>query len=114
MYRDELARIPHLGFSESAESAAPRVIELLQKHGADKVVELGCGSGVLARARAHAIDAPLEKAASRRPSDEDLAKRMDRRGPGGWTCGVSPPRLRRTPPIQPARRRRSTVRHEAG
>lgn len=50
MYRDDLAYIHHAGFSEFAESAAPGVIALLRKHGVDKVVEMGCGSGVLARA----------------------------------------------------------------
>ena len=50
MYRDDLARIHHLGFSEFAESAAPWILELLRKHDAKKVVELGCGSGILARA----------------------------------------------------------------
>jgi SAM-dependent methyltransferase len=50
MYRDDLAYIHHAGFSEFAGSAAPFVIETLRRHGARKVVELGCGSGVLARA----------------------------------------------------------------
>ena len=49
MYRDDLAYIHHAGFSEFAESAAPGVIAVLRKHGVRKVVEMGCGSGVLAR-----------------------------------------------------------------
>jgi SAM-dependent methyltransferase len=49
MYRDDLAYIHHAGFSEFAESAAPGVIALLRRHGVGKVVELGCGSGILAR-----------------------------------------------------------------
>lgn len=50
-YRDDLAHIHHAGFSEFAESAAPGVIEMLwQRDIRDGlVVELGCGSGVLAR-----------------------------------------------------------------
>ncbi|HUR79568.1 MAG TPA: class I SAM-dependent methyltransferase [Thermoanaerobaculia bacterium] len=49
MYRDDLAYIHHQGFSEFAESAAPFVISQLHKHGAKTVIELGCGSGILAR-----------------------------------------------------------------
>jgi len=49
MYRDDLAWIHHTGFSEFAESAAPGVIALLRKHAVRMVVEMGCGSGVLAR-----------------------------------------------------------------
>lgn len=51
MYRDDLAYIHHAGFSEFAESAAPGVIELLVRHGIRDglVVDVGCGSGVLAR-----------------------------------------------------------------
>jgi SAM-dependent methyltransferase len=63
MYRDDLAYIHHAGFSEFAESAAPWVIEILRGAPASRrlarrrpaaapltrVVELGCGSGVLAR-----------------------------------------------------------------
>lgn len=49
MYRDDLAYIHHAGFSEFAESAAPGVMALLRKHRVERVVELGCGSGVLAR-----------------------------------------------------------------
>jgi SAM-dependent methyltransferase len=47
MYRRDLAYIHHHGFSEFAESSAPFVIGLLPR-GAF-VVEVGCGSGVLAR-----------------------------------------------------------------
>lgn len=46
-YRDDLAWIHHAGFSEFAESAAPGVIALLPK---GLIVEIGCGSGILARA----------------------------------------------------------------
>lgn len=49
MYRDDLAYIHHAGFSEFAESAAPGVIALLRRHHVRRVVEMGCGSGVLAR-----------------------------------------------------------------
>ena len=47
-YRHDLAWIHHAGFSEFARSAAPGVIALLPRHGL--VVEVGCGSGILARA----------------------------------------------------------------
>ncbi|HEX2831561.1 MAG TPA: class I SAM-dependent methyltransferase [Thermoanaerobaculia bacterium] len=51
MYRDDLAYIHHAGFSEFAESAAPGLLELLWQRGVRDglVVELGCGSGILAR-----------------------------------------------------------------
>ena len=51
-YGRDLAYIHHAGFSEFAESAAPGLIEILHKHGVRDglVVELGCGSGILARA----------------------------------------------------------------
>lgn len=45
-YRDDLAYIHHAGFSEFARSAAPGVMALLPK---GLIVEVGCGSGVLAR-----------------------------------------------------------------
>ncbi|HYI11964.1 MAG TPA: class I SAM-dependent methyltransferase [Thermoanaerobaculia bacterium] len=48
-YRDDLAYIHHTGFSELAEAAAPWVIATLRAHGVQEVVEVGCGSGVLAR-----------------------------------------------------------------
>lgn len=51
-YRDDLAWIHHAGFSEFAQSAAPGVIALLPEKGL--IVEVGCGSGVLARALTHA------------------------------------------------------------
>jgi SAM-dependent methyltransferase len=47
-YRDDLARIHHAGFSEFAESAAPWILTLLAKR-TGLVVDIGCGSGVLAR-----------------------------------------------------------------
>jgi SAM-dependent methyltransferase len=47
-YRHDLAWIHHAGFSEFARSAAPGVIALLPPQGL--IVEIGCGSGVLARA----------------------------------------------------------------
>jgi SAM-dependent methyltransferase len=51
-YRPDLAYIHHHGFSEFAESAAPGIIAMLR--GANLpptalVVDLGCGSGILAR-----------------------------------------------------------------
>lgn len=48
-YREDLAWIHHAGFSEFAQSAAPALLGLV---GIQRglVVDLGCGSGVLARA----------------------------------------------------------------
>lgn len=56
MYRDDLAYIHHAGFSEFAESAAPGLLELLWQRGVRDglIVELGCGSGILARELTHA------------------------------------------------------------
>lgn len=48
-YGDELAWIHHSGFSDFAREAAPGVIGVLNRHGVRSVVEIGCGSGVLAR-----------------------------------------------------------------
>jgi SAM-dependent methyltransferase len=50
-YGPDLAYIHHAGFSEFAESAASGLIEILGEHGVrgGLVVELGCGSGILAR-----------------------------------------------------------------
>ena len=53
-YGDDLAYIHHSGFSGFAGSAAPAIIDLLRLHAARRVVELGCGSGVLAGALAEA------------------------------------------------------------
>lgn len=47
IYRDDLAYIHHHGFSEFAESAAPFLVKTLTN--ATFVVEIGCGSGILAR-----------------------------------------------------------------
>ena len=56
MYRTDLAHIHHEGFSEFARSAAPGVIELLHRAGIHRghIVEVGCGTGVLARTLAQA------------------------------------------------------------
>ena len=50
-YGPDLAYIHHTGFGEFAESAAPGLLEILWKHGVRDglVVEIGCGSGILAR-----------------------------------------------------------------
>ncbi|HEV7237999.1 MAG TPA: methyltransferase domain-containing protein [Thermoanaerobaculia bacterium] len=49
-YGRDLAYIHHAGFSEFAESAAPGLLEILWRHGVRDglVVEVGCGSGILA------------------------------------------------------------------
>ena len=56
MYRPDLAWIHQTGFSEFAESAATGVLELLRRAGIEggTIVEAGCGTGVVARALAHA------------------------------------------------------------
>jgi SAM-dependent methyltransferase len=50
-FRDDLAYIHHHSFGEFALAAAPGVCKILRKHGmnAGHVVEIGCGSGILAR-----------------------------------------------------------------
>jgi SAM-dependent methyltransferase len=50
-YGPDLAYIHHTGFGEFAESAAPGLLEILWKHGIRDglIVEMGCGSGILAR-----------------------------------------------------------------
>lgn len=50
-YGTDLAWIHHSGFGDFAESAAPGLLELLWSQGlhAGRVVEIGCGSGILAR-----------------------------------------------------------------
>jgi SAM-dependent methyltransferase len=50
-YRDDLAFIHDDGFGHIAANAAPVLVEALQRTGVDSglVVDLGCGSGILAR-----------------------------------------------------------------
>jgi len=50
-YRDNLARIHHLGFGSHADQCAPGILDLLQpvRERGGVVVELGCGSGALTR-----------------------------------------------------------------
>jgi SAM-dependent methyltransferase len=50
VYRDDVAHIHHEGFSEFARSAAPGVVDLLRRAGIERgrIIEVGCGSGVLA------------------------------------------------------------------
>lgn len=51
-YQEDLAYIHHVGFGDFAEGAAPGVLALLREAGIREglVVDLGCGSGVWARA----------------------------------------------------------------
>jgi len=51
LYSSDLAYIHDAGFGDFAERAAPQVIPILRRHGirAGRVVEVGCGSGTLAR-----------------------------------------------------------------
>ncbi len=53
-YRADLARIHHLGFAFHADATAPGILGLLEPVLGGRVVELGCGSGLLTR---HLIDA---------------------------------------------------------
>ena len=50
-YREDLAYIHDVGFGHFAENAAPAVLKLLRHHRkrGGLVVDLGCGSGTLAR-----------------------------------------------------------------
>jgi SAM-dependent methyltransferase len=50
-YRDDLAYIHDVGFGGLAKNAAPFLLELLRHKGVDSglVVDLGCGSGILAQ-----------------------------------------------------------------
>ncbi len=51
MYGEDLAWIHHTGFADFAESASSGILEILWKHGITSglVVDVGCGSGILAR-----------------------------------------------------------------
>jgi SAM-dependent methyltransferase len=52
LYSTDLAYIHDAGFGDFAERAAPELIRILRRHdalGARRVVEVGCGSGTLAR-----------------------------------------------------------------
>lgn len=55
-YRDDLARVHHLGFGFHADAVAPGILTLLEpiRESGGLVVELGCGSGLLTR---HLADA---------------------------------------------------------
>lgn len=56
MYAEDLAWIHHAGFSEFAESASSGILEILWRHDVREglVVDIGCGSGILARELTHA------------------------------------------------------------
>jgi SAM-dependent methyltransferase len=63
LFSTDLAYIHDAGFSDFAERAAPEIIRLLRQHGIRagagdrqpaRIVEVGCGSGILAR---HLVDA---------------------------------------------------------
>lgn len=56
LYQQDLAHVHHAGFGEFARATAPGVLALLHRqhlHGG-RVVDLGCGSGILARHLARA------------------------------------------------------------
>jgi SAM-dependent methyltransferase len=53
-YRDDLARIHHLGFGFHAEATAPGILALLEPIRGGVVIEIGCGSGLLTR---HLVEA---------------------------------------------------------
>lgn len=65
-YQPDLAWIHHVGYSRHVELACPGIVKLLQTHGlgtGDRVLDVGCGSGLLARAllgegfAVHGVDA---------------------------------------------------------
>lgn len=68
LYQEDLAYIHHAGFRALAEQAAPWIVSQLRRRGlvGGRVVELGCGGGVVLRALAEAgyepygIDASAE------------------------------------------------------
>lgn len=74
-YRDDLARVHHLGFGFHAEACAPGIVRLLEpvrrRHGV--VMEIGCGSGLLT---AHLVGAGLRVVATD-ASDAMLALARD-------------------------------------
>ncbi len=49
LYGDDLAYIHHSGYGFFAEAQAPKLAALLHQHHVKTVVELGCGSGIVAR-----------------------------------------------------------------
>jgi SAM-dependent methyltransferase len=52
-YQPDLAWIHHVGYSRHVESTSPGIVKLLRTHGlgtGDRVLDVGCGSGLLARA----------------------------------------------------------------
>ena len=53
-YRDDLARVHHLGFGFHADATAPGILALLEPVRGGLVLELGCGSGLLTR---HLVEA---------------------------------------------------------
>jgi SAM-dependent methyltransferase len=65
MYAADLAHVHDAGFGDFAERAAPELLRILRAHGirpahpgrATRIVEVGCGSGILAR---RLVDAGFE------------------------------------------------------
>jgi SAM-dependent methyltransferase len=49
-YGEDLAYIHHHGFGAFAREEAPRLVQLLRSNSVKTVVELGCGSGIVAHA----------------------------------------------------------------
>lgn len=75
MYSTDLAYIHHVGFGDLANGAAPELIRILRGHGvrSGRIVELGCGSGILAR---HLVGAGYRVAGfDRSPAMIRLARR---------------------------------------
>jgi SAM-dependent methyltransferase len=56
LYQQDLAHVHHAGFGEFARATAPGVLALLHRHRlhGGRVVDLGCGAGILARQLARA------------------------------------------------------------
>src|SRR5215831_3965456 len=80
LYGEDLAYIHHVGFGDFAASAAPGILRLLRRSGITSglIVDLGCGSGILAEALLSAGYEVLGVDAS--PAMIRLARRQAPRG----------------------------------
>ena len=80
LYREDLAYIHHVGFGDFAALAAPGILRLLRRSGITSglIVDLGCGSGILAEALLSAGYEVLGVDAS--PAMIRLARRQAPRG----------------------------------
>ena len=85
-YRNDLAYIHDAGFGQIARAAAPVLLDALRRQGTVRglVVDLGCGSGILAR---DVVDAGYEVLGI------DISQAMIALARGGCRAGVSALRL---------------------